>query len=122
MKPNPPGHPSLRARLGTQSEFLERMTEALPRWTIPDGRRGVFHPDNFSFGMPVYLSRLYAAAYAVDGVESVKVTLFQRRDTADPKPLADGQLTFDRLEIAQLANDPSCPERGVFRLEVDGGK
>jgi hypothetical protein len=89
---------------------------------LPDGRRGVFHPDNFSFGVPVYLSRLYATAYAVDGVESVKVTLFQRRDTADPKPLADGQLTFDRLEIAQLDNDPSRPERGVFRLEVDGGK
>ena len=29
---------------------------------LPDGRRGVFHPDNFTFGQPVYLSRLYAAA------------------------------------------------------------
>ena len=70
---------------------------------------------------PVALEEIDAIA-AVDGVDSVKVTTFQRRDTPDPKPLADGQLTFDRLEIAQLDNDPSRPERGVFRLEVDGGK
>ena len=39
---------------------------------LPDGRRGLFHPDNFTFGQPVYLSRLYAAAHAVDGVDSVE--------------------------------------------------
>src|SRR5439155_25348970 len=29
--------------------------------TLPDGRRGVFHPDNLTFGQTVYLSPLYAA-------------------------------------------------------------
>ncbi len=105
-----------------RAEVAQALLEVFSAHDLPDGRRGVFHPDNFSFGQPVYLSHLYAAAYAVDGVESVKVTGFQRRDTPDPKPLADGQLTFDRLEIAQLDNDPSRPERGLFRLQVDGGK
>ena len=36
---------------------------------LPGGRRGLFHPDNFSFGQPVYLSVLYAAAQAVEGVD-----------------------------------------------------
>jgi hypothetical protein len=105
-----------------RADVAQALLEEFSAHDLPDGRRGVLHPDNFTFGQPVYLSRLYAAAYAVDGVDSVKVKTFQRRDTPDPKPLADGQLTFDRLEIAQLDNDPSRPERGVFRLQVDGGK
>jgi uncharacterized phage protein gp47/JayE len=87
-----------------------------------DGRVGVFHPDNFTFGQPVYLSQLYAAAYAVEGVESVNVTTFRRQGTTDTKPLADGRLDLGRLEIARLDNNPSVPDRGVFRLDVAGGK
>ena len=26
---------------------------------LPDGRTGFFHPDNFTFGQPVYLSKVY---------------------------------------------------------------
>jgi len=70
--------------------------------------------------LPVH--RNVAAAYAVDGVESAKVSLFQRLGTPDARPLADGKLDFARLEIARLDNDPSRPERGVFRLGVGGGK
>lgn len=89
---------------------------------LADGRRGVFHPDNFTFGQPLYLSQLYAAAHAVEGVDTVAVTTFQRQGLADPKPLADGKLEFGRLEIARLDNDVNFPERGVFRLDVAGGK
>jgi hypothetical protein len=58
--------------------------------TLPDGRRGVFHPDNFTFGQPVYLSQIYAAAQAIDGVASVDVTQFERQGR--PEPLAAGGL------------------------------
>ena len=40
----------------------------------PDGSPGLLHPDNFTFGQTVYLSPLYAAALAVEGVESVEIT------------------------------------------------
>lgn len=90
---------------------------------LPDGRRGVFHPDNFTFGQTVYLSPLYAAAQAVPGVASVQVTVFQRQSSVfDPQPLADGQLAMGRLEIARCDNDPNFAERGVFSLSLGGGK
>jgi len=89
---------------------------------LPDGRLGVFHPDNFSFGQTVYLSSIYAAAQAVDGVDSVDVTVFGRRGVTDPRPLASGELLLNRLEIARLDNDPNFPERGVFKLTMRGGK
>jgi hypothetical protein len=95
--------------------------------TLPDGSRSIFHPDNFTFGTPVYLSQLLAAAQAVEGVESVQVTKFQRKNQFDAQALADGvrpgsALTFGRLEIAQLDNDPNFAERGTFTLEMGGGK
>jgi predicted phage baseplate assembly protein len=89
---------------------------------LPDGSTGVFHPDNFTFGQPLYLSRLYAAAYAVDGVESVSVSKFQRQGSPDPRSLEVGKLEFGRLEIARLLNDVNFPERGVLHLTVAGGK
>ena len=89
---------------------------------LPDGTRGIFHPDNFTFGQTVYLSPLYAAAQAVAGVASVQIVTFQRQEQPDPKPLQDGFLPMGRLEIARCDNDPNFAERGVFRLTVGGGK
>jgi hypothetical protein len=82
----------------------------------------VFHPDNYSFGQTVYLSPLYAAAQNVDGVASVQVTKFQRMGVPDPEPLANGKLLLGRLEIATLDNDPTFPDRGIYRLTLGGGK
>ena len=38
---------------------------------LRDGTKGVFYPDNFTFGQTVYLSPIYAAARKVAGVQSV---------------------------------------------------
>lgn len=88
---------------------------------LPDGRRGLFHPDNFSFGQSVYLSPLYATAQAVNGVRSVIITQFQRLDNPGSDALTQGFLPLGRLEIARCDNDPNFPDRGVFRLVLEGG-
>jgi hypothetical protein len=89
---------------------------------LPDGRRGVFHPDNFTFGQPVFLSPLYAAAQAVPGVESVDITIFQRQEAPGPEGVQDGKLAMGRFEIARLDDDPNYPGRGEFRLKLRGGR
>lgn len=89
---------------------------------LSDGSLGVFHPDNFTFGQPVYLSRIYQAAQSVTGVESVTVTKFERQGTPSDDALQSGQLTLGRLEIARLDNDPNFRERGVLKINVCGGK
>jgi hypothetical protein len=86
------------------------------------GPRGHFHPDNFTFGQPVFLSPIVAAAAAVPGVREVSVTTLQRLGAPSRRPLDEGALTVGRLEIARLDNDPSFPERGVLRLRVRGGR
>lgn len=87
-----------------------------------DGSPGVFHPDNFTFGQTVYLSPIYAATQAVEGVASLEITRFHRQGLPDIQPMEDGKLSIDRLEIPRLDNNPNFPERGVFRLTMEGGK
>lgn len=105
-----------------RSDVGEALLEVFSNRRLAGGARGVFHPDNFTFGQPVYLSPLYAAAQQVDGVSSVQVTTFQRLGVDDPTPLEEGELPLDRLEIARLDNDPNFAERGVFTLTLGGGK
>ncbi len=105
-----------------KADVERAVKEILSARMLPDGRKGVFHPDNFTFGQSVYLSQLYAAAYAVEGAASAKIVIFQRQGVPDPLSLQEGKLVFDRLEIARLDNDRNYPERGVFKLSVAGGK
>lgn len=87
-----------------------------------DGSRGLFHPDNFSFGQTIYLSPYYAIARQVRGVSSVQITRFTRQGDDDLKPLSDGYMKLGELEIARLDNNPNFPEHGVFKLTMSGGK
>ncbi|MBI2207274.1 MAG: putative baseplate assembly protein [Candidatus Rokubacteria bacterium] len=100
----------------------DALADAFSSRTLPDGRRGFFHPDNFTFGQPVQLSRLYAAAHAVPGVASVRITKLQRQGVDDPGALDDGEIVLGPLEIARLDNDPNFPEHGVLALDVQGGR
>ncbi|HEX4848258.1 MAG TPA: hypothetical protein VFV30_08940 [Novosphingobium sp.] len=85
-------------------------------------QRGFFHPDNFTFGSPLYLSQVVAAIMAVDGVQSVTPRRFQRLGFAPDDALARGVITPGPLEVLQLADDPSFPERGRLGLEMGGGR
>jgi hypothetical protein len=58
----------------------------------------------------------------VEGVASVLITKFQRQDIPDPGAMKLGKINIERLEIARLDNDPNFPERGIFKLTVQGGK
>jgi hypothetical protein len=105
-----------------RTDVKAALLEIFSNQVLADGRRGVFHPDKFTFGQTVYLSPLYAAAQAVDGVESVEITVFQRQGQDDLKPLQAGFLPMGRLEIARCDSDPNFAEHGVFVLTLGGGK
>ncbi|MER6187925.1 putative baseplate assembly protein [Streptomyces sp. NPDC001652] len=84
--------------------------------------RPLFHPDALTFGRPVHLSPVVAAAQSVPGVTSVTPVTFRRRDEP-AEPLPDtGVLTMGRLETARLDDDPNLPEHGVLTLTAGGGK
>lgn len=105
-----------------RADVVHAVETVLSSGVLPDGSLGLFHPDNFSFGQPVYLSRVISAAQAVDGVESVRADSFRRLGDKTFLSLQDGVIEIGSLEIAQLANSPNFPERGKLALVAGGGK
>jgi hypothetical protein len=89
---------------------------------LRDGRRGLFHPDNLSFGDGVYLSTLVAAAKGVAGVETVRVARCHRLAEPAGDELDTGVLSLGAMEIARLDNDPNFPEHGTLELILRGGR
>jgi hypothetical protein len=89
---------------------------------LPDGRKGLFHPDNLTFGQGIALSRLLAAAQAVAGVASVEVTKLERLYEGPNGEIAAGFLPIGPLEIARLDNDPRFPGNGQLGLTLGGGR
>lgn len=94
-----------------------------------DGERGFFHPDNFTFGQPLYLSHLIATAMRVPGVASVdiddtppKPNRFQRWGEPSHGEIAAGLIQVGRLEVIRLDNDPGVPENGRIRFLMEGGR
>jgi hypothetical protein len=98
-----------------------RLLDAFDNHRHADGGTGWFHPDNFSFGQPVYLSALVAVAMNVPGVAWVTPTRFQRRGRNPAGELASGRIPMARLEIARLDNDPNAPENGRLQFDVEEG-
>jgi hypothetical protein len=103
---------------------------------LPNGQLGFFHPDNFTFGQPVYLSQVVAAAMQVPGVSWVDTNdqptivngvsvpspnHFQRWGQASQDDTAAGVIAMASLEIARLDNDPSDPENGLIQFFMEGG-
>lgn len=106
-----------------RSDVRAALLEVFSNRTLADGRQGLFHPDRFSFGQSVYLSRIYEAAQEVEGVRYVEVRKFTRFGSGGAfAGLEGGRLATGRLEIARLDNNPNFPENGVLRLTLEGGR
>jgi predicted phage baseplate assembly protein len=96
----------------------QALLETFGTGTLPDGQRAFFHPDNFSFGQSVYLSRVVAQAMRVHGVRWVTVDRFRRWHAADQGELTQGEIAIGPTEIARLDNDPNAPEWGQITFAI----
>ncbi|MDQ4007176.1 MAG: baseplate J/gp47 family protein [Actinomycetota bacterium] len=104
------------------------LTRAMSSGVLPGGRRGFFHPDNFTFGQSLFVSDLVAAVMAVPGVAWVDVDdsessgLRFRRLWAPPSDeVARQRIDAAAREVLRADGDPSQPENGRFDVILRGG-
>jgi len=109
------------ARGHFRGDVLEAVSRMLSNRSFADGSRGFFHRLEFTFGEAVYLSRLYAAIEAVEGVDSATVKVFKRYWEPARDELARGVIGMGPFEIPRLDNDAIFAENGVLRLTAVGG-
>lgn len=109
-----------------QSDVQQTLVLAFSAGTLPDGSTGFFHPDNFTFGDNLYISRIYAAAMAVPGVQSATISRLARAHAADPARetdlnLSQGYLAVGSDQVIRLDNDRNFPENGTLTITPTGG-
>lgn len=112
-----------------QSHVKEALHKRFGTGLRRDGRRGFFHPDHFTFGQSVYLSRVVAAAMEVPGVAWVDTQpghttsqhRFHRLHEVPLDELQQGVIAMGRLEIARCDLDPNQPDNGRIQFYMRGG-
>jgi predicted phage baseplate assembly protein len=95
---------------------------ALSSAVLPDGTKGYFHPDNFTFGQALRRGTLEAAIQAVPGVHGVVWILYRPRRVTSQWAFMPPILPVAPWEIIQVDSNPSRPERGIVQVVVEGGK
>ena len=105
-----------------RADVVEAVYQILNNKISPTGKKGFFHWDNFTFGQPVYISKLYSTVENVEGVVSVIATLFKKFGKLANQELEEGMIPMENWEIARLDNDPNNLENGTLRITAKGGK
>jgi len=108
-----------------QSDVRQALLAVLGNQVLPNGQKGLFFPDNFTFGQAVYLSPVYAAARSVAGVRAVRAVHFQPQGASSvdaDRYLAAGEIKLGPLQIARLENNRNFPDHGRLTLVMEGGK
>ena len=104
-----------------KSNVKTNLLQAFSSYGLGDGKKGFFHPDNFTFGQPVYLSAIYQTAMEIQGVASIEIKEFKRWAKNAGTEIHDGFLQPSELEIIRLDNDSSLPENGKINFIMLGG-
>jgi hypothetical protein len=103
------------------ADVQQALLQVLSNRVLPNGQKGLFYPDNFTFGKKVYLSKVYAAARSVPGVIGVTAETFGIQGT-NTDYTTSGEIPMGHLQVARLDNDPSFPDHGQLTLHMEGGK
>jgi predicted phage baseplate assembly protein len=101
-----------------EQAVLDRLSSRI----LADGTKGLFYSGNWVFGQSLYLSQIYATVQAVQGVDSMEITLFREFGRPDNGELLRGVMPAGPWQIVQLDNDPNFREHGVLRVSMLGGK
>jgi hypothetical protein len=83
---------------------------------------GFFFADRFSFGTPLYRSRLEAAIQGAPGVAGVRSIEYRQRGVFAGFVDLPEIVTPAPSQILRVDNDPSRPERGTIRVIAEGGR
>jgi predicted phage baseplate assembly protein len=85
-----------------------------------DGRRGFFHPDEWTFGQELHASQIVGRLQLVDGIEHVIFVRMKRWD--DVNAGTESIVGLRDNEIIQVFSDPDHMELGTIAFDLRGGR
>ncbi|SFR50758.1 hypothetical protein [Litoreibacter janthinus] len=109
---------SVRAKPGFFRSELRQAVAAV--FTSDQG--GFFEPGRFDFGQAIYASDIIESAMQIEGVAVACLNRFRRVGRAFEDRGAEGFIAVDPDSYVLCAGDTRAPERGAFRVTVQGGE
>ena len=107
------------------ADVERQLLDVLSARVLPGGGTGFFHPDRFTFGQPLLLSDLVAAAMAVHGAGAGRGAPVRRarcRGRGRPAPTwPPGRISAGPREVVRCDSDPNNPEAGRVDVVLGGG-
>lgn len=100
-----------------QSEVKRAVEQALGR-----GPGGFFEPGRLRFGEDLHAGDLFQTLMALDGVDNVCLNRFKRIGDRFPDESDSGRIVLEGLEIGVCDNEGGHPERGYYKLKLNGGR
>jgi hypothetical protein len=104
------------------SDVEESVLTVLGSSTRPSDAAGFFFADRFTFGTPLYRSRLEAAIQGAPGVLGVHAITYRQRGVFAGFVDLPEVVTPAPSQILRVENDPSWPERGTIQVIAEGGR
>ncbi len=104
-----------------RSSVEKALKDVFSNDVLPDGELGFFHPDNFTFGKPLYMSHISTKAMEIPGVEDVEITKFKRWGRFSGDEIDKGIIRVGPLEIVRLDNDGDYQGNGNIAFSLKGG-
>jgi hypothetical protein len=86
----------------------------------PDGRKGFFHPDCWTFGQKLQASQIIGRIQQIKGVDHVRQVTLKRWN--EPSPGTDAIAEVAANEIIRVRNDPDHMEEGFITWDLGGGR
>jgi len=87
---------------------------------LESGRKGFFHPDNWTFGQELYASQIIQRVEEIPGVGHVQSVAMKRWGRAGDG--SDRIVDLRPNEIIHVENDPDHMEMGVIEFTLQGGR
>lgn len=100
--------------------FRSELKQALAE-VFSAGEGGFFEPGRLDFGDDVFASDIIEAVMAVEGVAVACLNRFRRLGPYPDRTTA-GIIEIGDAEFAQCLNQRGAPEKGSYRLVVNGGE
>jgi hypothetical protein len=113
---------NLGLTLRVDPDYFQSEVRAAVEQVLARGPGGFFEPGRLRFGEDVNASDLIQALTALEGVETVSIDHFRRVGASARDERASGRIPLQGTELAVCDNDPRFPERGIYRLNLQGGR
>jgi hypothetical protein len=104
---------------GVAGDVGAAVRQRLRPGVLPDGSRGFFDHERWSFGQPLESSALLAAIQGVPGVLGVLGVSYRQRGLGPGLAALPETLPVPSDQILRVDDDPAAPEAGSLRVTVE---